>query len=118
MLDHYDTHFIFSFLCSLARNVLYNSQYFSKTSDYTMYEAFQLSGNIDDIFHFCTHNFTKLSSRDSSVGIATAYGLDDGGVGVRVPVGLRIFSSPRCSDRLGGPPSLPSNGYRGLFARG
>jgi hypothetical protein len=26
------------------------------------------------------------------VGIATGYGLDDGGVGVRVPVGSRIFS--------------------------
>jgi hypothetical protein len=26
-------------------------------------------------------------SRDSSVGIATGYGLDDRGVGVRVPVG-------------------------------
>jgi hypothetical protein len=35
-------------------------------------------------------------SRDSVVGIATSYGLDDQGVGVRVPVGSRIFSS---SDR-------------------
>jgi hypothetical protein len=33
-------------------------------------------------------------SRDSSVGIATGYGLDDLGVGVPVPVGSRIFSSP------------------------
>jgi hypothetical protein len=32
---------------------------------------------------------------DSSVGIATGYGLDDRGVGVRVAVGSRIFSSPR-----------------------
>jgi hypothetical protein len=30
-------------------------------------------------------------SRDSAVGIATGYGLDDRGVGVRVPVGSRIF---------------------------
>jgi hypothetical protein len=30
-------------------------------------------------------------SRDSSVGIATAYGLDDIDVGVRVPAGARIF---------------------------
>jgi hypothetical protein len=29
-------------------------------------------------------------SRDSVVGIATSYGLDDRGVGVRVPVGSRI----------------------------
>jgi hypothetical protein len=32
-------------------------------------------------------------SRDSLVGIATGYGLDDRGFGVRVPVGSRIFSS-------------------------
>jgi hypothetical protein len=31
-------------------------------------------------------------SRASVVGIATGYGLDDRGVGVRVPVGSRIFS--------------------------
>jgi hypothetical protein len=30
-------------------------------------------------------------SRDSVVGIATGYGLDDRGVEVRVPVGSRIF---------------------------
>jgi hypothetical protein len=35
-------------------------------------------------------------NRDSSVGIATGYGLDDRGVGIRVPVGSRIFSSPQC----------------------
>jgi hypothetical protein len=29
----------------------------------------------------------KTTSRDSSVGIATGYGRDDQGVGVRVPVG-------------------------------
>jgi hypothetical protein len=36
-------------------------------------------------------SFRKLTfrcgSRDSSVGIATGYGLEDGGFGVRVPVG-------------------------------
>jgi hypothetical protein len=30
-------------------------------------------------------------SRDSAVGIANGYGLDDGGVGVRVLVGSRQF---------------------------
>jgi hypothetical protein len=48
-------------------------------------------------------------------GIATGYGLEDGGVGVWVPVGSRIFSSPRRPDRLCGPPNLLDNGYRGLF---
>jgi hypothetical protein len=35
---------------------------------------------------------TCCESRDSAVGIATCYGLDDRGVGVRVPVGAKIFS--------------------------
>jgi hypothetical protein len=39
-------------------------------------------------------------SQDSSVGIATGYGLADQGVALRVSVGLRIFSSPRHPDRL------------------
>jgi hypothetical protein len=52
-------------------------------------------------------------SRDSSVGIATSYGLDDRGVEVRVPVGSRIFSSPSSPDRLWGPLNLLSNWYRG-----
>jgi hypothetical protein len=40
-----------------------------------------------------------MRSRDSVVGIATSYGLDRG-VGVRVPVGSRIFFSPNRPDRL------------------
>jgi hypothetical protein len=51
-------------------------------------------------------------SRDSSVSIATRYGLDSRGVGVRVMVRSRIFSSPSRLDRFRGPPSLLSNGYR------
>jgi hypothetical protein len=42
-----------------------------------------------DIQHteFCTLYYMRnlQGSRDSSVGIATGYGLEDGGVGVRVP---------------------------------
>jgi hypothetical protein len=41
-----------------------------------------------------------MYGRDSPVGIATGYWLDDRGVEVRVPVGARIFSSPRFPDRL------------------
>jgi hypothetical protein len=55
-------------------------------------------------------------SRDSVVGITTSYGMTDRRVGVRVPVGSRIFTSLRRPDRLWGPPSL-SNGYRGLVKR-
>jgi hypothetical protein len=56
-------------------------------------------------------------SRDNSVGIATGYGLDDRGTGVRVAVDARIFSSPRRPDRFWGPPIILSNGYWGLFPR-
>jgi hypothetical protein len=59
-----------------------------------------------------------MRSRDSVVGIAKACGLDDRGVGVRAPVGSRIFSPPRRPDRHWGPSSLLSNAYRGLFPRG
>jgi hypothetical protein len=62
-------------------------------------------------------HITGRRSWDSSVGIATSYRVDDWGVGVRVPVESRIFSSSRRPDRLCGPSSLLSNGYQGLFPR-
>jgi hypothetical protein len=57
-------------------------------------------------------------SRDSAVGIATGYGLDDREIGVRVPVLSRIFTSPCRLDRLWGPANLLYNGYRGPFPGG
>jgi hypothetical protein len=65
---------------------------------------------------YCDRN--RSQSRHGAVGIETDYGLGDRGVGVRIPVGARIFSSPYLSDRLWGPPSLVSHGYRGLLPRG
>jgi hypothetical protein len=53
-------------------------------------------------------------SRESAVGIATGYWLDDRGVGVRVPVGSKMFTSPCSPDRFWGPPSFLTNGYGGL----
>jgi hypothetical protein len=64
-----------------------------------------------EVSHYCL----SKGSRDSSVGIATDYGLDDRGVGVQVSVESRIFSSPRR------PPSYPmSNGdpFTGVKQKG
>jgi hypothetical protein len=63
-------------------------------------------------------SYMQFKSRDSSVGTATGYGLDDRGVGVRVPVGTRIFSSTRRPDWFWGSPNLLSNGYLGILPGG
>jgi hypothetical protein len=63
--------------------------------------------------YICTFAWSK--SRDSSVGIATGYGLGDREFGVGVPVGSRMFSSPRFPDRLWGPPASYPMGTGGSF---
>jgi hypothetical protein len=45
-------------------------------------------------------------------------GLDDRGIGVRIPVGTRIFYSLCGPDRRWGPLNLLYNGYRGFFPEG
>ena len=63
------------------------------------------------IFKLYINYFSYQNSsrgRDSSVGIATRYGLD--GPGIKSRCGGEIFSTP--PDRPWGPPSLLYNGYR------
>jgi hypothetical protein len=60
-----------------------------------------------------TPHYTNLKKK-----IATSYGLDEQEVGVRVPVGSIIFSSPRRLDRLWGPPNLLCNEYREPLSTG
>jgi hypothetical protein len=55
-------------------------------------------------------------SRDSSVVIATGCGLDDRMIVVRFPAGAGNFSLHHRDQA--GPPSLLSNGSRGLFPSG
>jgi hypothetical protein len=64
------------------------------------------------------YDFYAFWNRDSSVGIATGYGLEDREAGVRVSVGSTIFAFPQRLDRFWIPPSLLSNGYGGLFPYG
>jgi hypothetical protein len=51
--------------------------------------------NKSDINIHLIRGYTLIlkGGRDSLVGITTGYGLDDRGVGVRVPVGSRMFST-------------------------
>jgi hypothetical protein len=48
----------------------------------------------------CHHPVLKFHLWGSTVGIATGYRLVDQGVGIRVLVGAKIFTSPRCPNWL------------------
>jgi hypothetical protein len=64
------------------------------TLHFTFYSAFKMS-NISNISKYVlsSHTHTKLSSvMDSSVGVATGYGLDDRIIGVHFPAGDWNFS--------------------------
>jgi hypothetical protein len=69
-------------------------------------------------FVFLKSSIAHDRSRSSAVGIADGCRLDDRGVGVRVPVGSIIFTSPYRPDRLWGPPNILSNGHRVSFPGG
>jgi hypothetical protein len=60
---------------------------------------------------FLVISVNNMRSRDSAVGIASGYGMND--QEVEVPVGSRIFFSPCLSDPLWGPPNFLLNWYRG-----
>jgi hypothetical protein len=94
-----------------------------KNNNYYYYDlaiTFQQIGlNISLLW--CKHIFSIYDinrSWHSVVGIATGYGLDDRGVGVRVPVGSRIFSSPHHPDRLWGPHQPPIQWVPGALSPG
>jgi hypothetical protein len=69
---------------------------------------------------FCSNVIDSVNvilNRDIAGVIATGYGLDGRGIGVQVPIGERLFSSPRRPHRLSDPHSFVSNEYRGIFTR-
>jgi hypothetical protein len=81
-----------------------------------VYLGYTFRSILQNKLKYCITKYNR--SRDSAVGIATGYGLNDREVGVRVPVGSKFFTSPYCPDRLWGPPNLLHNGYRGFLPGG
>jgi hypothetical protein len=59
-----------------------------------------------------------MKNRDSAVGIATGYGLDGRGVGVRVPVGAWFFPLHVIQTVLGAHPASYPTGTGGSFPWG
>jgi hypothetical protein len=59
-----------------------------------------------------------MENQDSSVGIATGYGLDGRGAEVRVPVGARIFLHSTSSRPALGPTQPPIQWVPGALSLG
>jgi hypothetical protein len=57
-------------------------------------------GKEEKCIQIMVRNPEQRRSLDGVVGIATGYGLDDRGIGVRFPVGARIYASPCGPDWL------------------
>jgi hypothetical protein len=95
---------------SYLLTIFFNAINFNHSSHYA--SAF-VAHVLLHFYTYCTTCHTSIGSRyrgcwntsyyyrrDSSVGIATGYGLDSKEVGVLVPLGARLFSSLRFPDLL------------------
>jgi hypothetical protein len=106
LANHYSTNFS---IIIITRG-WHNRHISGLSAEWTQFDSTPPLFQLKNLILSCIHWYR---SRDSVACIANGYG-----VGVRVPVGSRIFSSPRRPDELWGPPSLLSNGYRRLFPQG
>jgi hypothetical protein len=61
--------------------------------------------------------YFEHGSRNSSVGIATGHGLDDRGVGVRVPVEVRFSQLHIVQTGCGAHPASSTMGTEGSFSK-
>jgi hypothetical protein len=92
------------FGCYMSYNYVINNRVgLCRTIDRTLSNV--STGETADIM-FTYGTSCGKRSRDSSVGIATGYGLDDQSGGNSSPGRVKIFTSPYRPDRLWGPPNL------------
>jgi hypothetical protein len=103
----------FCYLNAFTLYLLHNSSSWYPSVSFPLHMPFLFLFSCSLSLSIYKYIFLSSITSHMGVGIATGYGLDDGGVGVRIQVGSRIFSSPRRPDRPWGPPSLLPNGYRG-----